>query len=154
MNLAGIVYLHDISQTRITGTTLKNLEMFTKLCGKDALANVVFGTTKWSDIIQEVGQRREKQLGGTFCNNMIQHGSVMLRVGNDSSSARNILDRILQHRGVDFVLIQDELVEEQLPIPETEAGRMLRYTQEQFKVLNRKTEVVRRMEKDASDQDR
>ena len=39
--LAGIVYLHDISLTRMLGSTLKDLDIFQKLCGEGALKRVV-----------------------------------------------------------------------------------------------------------------
>lgn len=150
MNLAGIVYLHDICQSRMTGTSSKNLEMFTKLCGNDALANVVLGTTKWSDVSQKAGERREKQLGDIFWQEMIAHGSIMLRVLDDEPSAWAILGRILQNRGVEgFVRIQKELVEERKFIEETEAGKTLRYTQKQYEALQQQRELAHQMEEDS-----
>ena len=140
MNLAGIVYLHDICQARITGTASKNLDIFKKLCGEDALGNVVLGTTKWTTIRQEIGQQREQQLRDTFWKDMIERGSVVKRVGDDSSSAREILDHILRNKAVESVLIQDEVVEQRIPIPKTTAGRMLRYTPDQFEALSRQME--------------
>ena len=148
MNLAGIVYLHDICLPRCTGTILKNLDMFKKLCGDDALGNVVLGTTKWSLIHrQETGEQREQQLHDSFWKDMINHGSVIRRV-RDDSSAREILDHILQNKAVESVLIQDEVVDKRIPVPETTAGKTLRYTQEQFEELKKKREKSRQMGKD------
>ena len=148
MNLAGIVYLHDICLPRCTGTILKNLDMFKKLCGDDALGNVVLGTTKWSLIHrQETGEQREQQLHDSFWKDMINHGSVIRRV-RDDSSARKILDHILQNKAVESVLIQDEVVDKRIPVPETTAGKTLRYTQEQFEALKKKREKSRQMGKD------
>ena len=148
MNLAGIVYLHDICLPRCTGTILKNLDMFKKLCGDDALGNVVLGTTKWSLIHrQETGEQREQQLHDSFWKDMINHGSVIRRV-RDDSSAREILDHILQNKAVESVLIQDEVVDKRIPVPETTAGKTLRYTQEQFEALKKKREKSRQMGKD------
>ena len=56
MKNAGIIYLHEITLKHMTDTALKNLDMFRKLCGDDALMKVVLGTTKWG----EVGDNREK----------------------------------------------------------------------------------------------
>ncbi|EJT75385.1 hypothetical protein GGTG_05322 [Gaeumannomyces tritici R3-111a-1] len=47
VHLAGIVYLHRISDPRMGGSAMKNLRMFKKLCGKDALERVVLATTMW-----------------------------------------------------------------------------------------------------------
>ena len=150
MSPAGIVYLHDIClPARFTGTILKNLDMFKKLCGDDALGNVVLGTTKWSLIDhQETGERREQQLYDLFWKDMINHGSVIRRVGDDPSSAREILDHILQNKPIESHLIQKEVVDEQIPIPETTAGKTLDYAQNQFEALKKKREKFRQMSED------
>ena len=149
MNLAGIVYLHDISLPRFTGSILKNLDMFKKLCGDDALRNVVLGTTKWSLINrQETGEKREQQLRDSFWKDMINHGSVIRRVGGHRSSAMEILDHILQNKPIESLLIQKEVVDEQKPIPETTAGKTLDYAQKQFEALKKKREKSRQMSKD------
>ena len=140
MNIAGIVYLHDICQARITGMASENLDMFKKLVGEDAFANVVLGTTKWSTIRQEIGQQREKQLCDTFWKDRIAHGSTVMRVGDDSSSAWAIIDHILRNKAIESILIQDEVVEQQIPIPKTAAGRMLRYPPDQPGALSRQME--------------
>ena len=80
MNITGIVYLHDICQARVTGS--KNPDMFMKLFGEDAFANVVLGTTKWTAIRQEIGQQREQELCDSFWKDMIEHGSTVMRVGD------------------------------------------------------------------------
>ena len=36
--------------------------MFKKLCGKDALQNVVLVTTMWDEVDQETGKARENEL--------------------------------------------------------------------------------------------
>lgn len=43
----GIIYLHRISDVRMQGSAKKNLLMFKKLCGDDALRKVVLTTTIW-----------------------------------------------------------------------------------------------------------
>jgi hypothetical protein len=39
--LSGILYLHRISDSQIQGTALRNVHMIKKLCGKDAIDNIV-----------------------------------------------------------------------------------------------------------------
>ena len=149
MNITGIVYLHDICLPRCTGTILKNLDMFKKLCGDDALRNVVLGTTKWSLINRrETGEKREQQLRDSIWKEMINHGSVIRRVGRDRSSAMEILDHILQNKPIESLLIQKEVVDEQIPIPETTAGKTRDYTQKQPETLKKKREKSRQMGKD------
>jgi hypothetical protein len=132
MKLAGIVYLHEISQTRMFGTSRKNLTMFNKLCGDDALKNVILATTKWGDIGDEVGRRRELQLCDTYWKTMLAQGSRMARFTCTRESAWDIVNLIICRDAVDgHILIQRELVDLRITLPETQAGRTLRYTLEE-----------------------
>jgi len=58
VNLATIVYLHRISDNRMSGSVLKNLRMFTSLCGEQAMPNVILATTMWSKVDTKEGMDR------------------------------------------------------------------------------------------------
>lgn len=146
MKLSGIIYLHEISQTRMFGTSRKNLDMFRKLCGDDALRNVVLGTTKWGDVTPGVGEKREKQLRDTYWKEMVQRGSVIMQAHSSSGSAWEIVNRILGNQVVDFVRIQEELLELQKVIPNTEAGQTLSYTLKEL--LEQQKELARQLEEE------
>ena len=133
MRVAGIIYLHDITQKRMFGTTRKNLDMFRKLCGDEALKNVVIGTTKWDEVSLEVGKQHEQRLQDKYWKEMLQQGSVTMRVHADSTSAWEIINHILKNNRVEFLRIQEELLELQKIIPETDAGRTVRYTLEELR---------------------
>ena len=133
MKVTGIIYLHEISQTRMFGTIRENLEMFRKLCGDEALRNVVLGTTKWDEVDLEVGQQREQVLKDIHWKEMLQQGSVIMRVHADSASAWEIVNHILKNDRIGFVLTQEELLEFGRRIPETETGRTLLYTLEDLR---------------------
>lgn len=60
--LQGIIYLHRIADVRMQGSAKKNLLMFKKLCGEDALKKVVLATTMWDKVPQRQAEEREKQL--------------------------------------------------------------------------------------------
>ena len=133
--LAGIVYLHDISLTRMLGSTLKNLDVFQKLCGKDALKRVVLCTTKWSDIYQEDGERRTEQLKGNYWKEMTEGGSTVRKFEDSQKSAWDVIAPIIEGDRIgkmDALQIQEELVEAKKLIPDTEAGRQLRYSLDQL----------------------
>ena len=130
--LAGIVYLHDISLTRMLGSTLKKPDVFQKLCGEDALKRVVVCTTKWSDIYQEEGDRRIEQLKEDYWKEMIKGGSTVRKFEDSQKSAWDVIAPIIEegrHGKMDVHKIQEEL--EKL-IPDTEAGRQLRYDLDQL----------------------
>jgi RNA binding exosome subunit len=139
MKLGGIIYLHDISQARMLGTTRKNFDMFRKLCGEQAERNVILGTTKWSEVLPEVGKRREDELKGHYWNQMIASGSRVQRFQGTHESARKIVNMILDSvETTEHLQIQRELVELSRYIPETEAGKTLRYTLQQLLEMQRK----------------
>ncbi|KAG6907312.1 hypothetical protein DXG01_009431 [Tephrocybe rancida] len=133
MTLAGVIYLHEISQTRFLGTVQKNLDMFNKLIGRDATKNVVLATTKWGEIPHEVGGRREEQLREHHW--MVDLGAKLLRFTDSRESGWAIIQHILDQavtQDVDAVEIQQELVEVKKILPETEAGQALLCTLEEL----------------------
>ena len=95
----------------MTGTTRKNLDMFRKICGDEALKNVVVGTTKWSYVTPEFGKQRERELQDRYWKGMLRQGSVAMRVHADSTSAWEIVNHILENDRVEFVRIREELLE-------------------------------------------
>lgn len=132
MKLAGILYLHDISQTRMSGTACKNLNMFRRLCGENAEKNVVLVTTKWGCVTEDVGGSREQQLKSNpdFWQQMIENGSKDARFHGSHGSAWDAMKPILENNAVnpvaEAIRIQKELVDLGKMIPETDAGNTLR----------------------------
>lgn len=127
MKLAGIIYLHEISQNNILPAR-RNFDTFNKLCGPSSIKNVVLATTKWSDIPEKVGEKREKLLKDDHWKDMLENGSVMLRYEGTQDSARSIIDQVLMHKPLDAVQIQRELIDLNKILAETEAGRSLYYS--------------------------
>ena len=120
--LAGIVYLHDISLKRTLGSTLKNLDIFQKLCGDGALKRVVFCTTKWSDIYPEEGERRTEQLKESYWKEMTEGGSTIHKFEDSQKSAWDVIAPIIEkdrYGKMDALQIQEELVEAKKLIPDT-----------------------------------
>jgi hypothetical protein len=52
MKLTGIIYLRDIGAVRMTGSALRDLDLFVKLCGQNNLMSVALVTTKWDCVDQ------------------------------------------------------------------------------------------------------
>ncbi|KIM39587.1 hypothetical protein M413DRAFT_74849 [Hebeloma cylindrosporum] len=144
MPIGGVLYLHDISLKRFTGTARRNLEMFRHLCGDDALEKVVFVTTSWQmdatdeREVQSIDdrERRELQLTSTHWKPTIDAGAEVRRFLGNKDSAWEILNIFLRradHRPVDIdhLLIQQEMVDDRLLVPDTEAGKALLFALQQ-----------------------
>ena len=136
MTLGGVIYLLSIADIRMKGTTRRNLDMFHQLCGDKALARVILGTTYWGRVEGDEGVRREQQLAKTFWKPMTSSGSKLLRFDKTEKSAVGfvdaILDRLKSGEEDNVLRIQNELVELERRIPETDAGKELRYTLQQL----------------------
>src|SRR5882757_10001527 len=149
MKFGGVIYLHDMSQPRMLGTTRKNFEMFEALCGTDAAKAIVLGMTKSEKLPSDVREKREQQLQAKFLTEMIRGGARMERFKNTNASAWKLLYLILGSR-IDqqfhpiilqiqkeppqnpndlvkphplILQIQNELVELEKILPSTTAGK-------------------------------
>ncbi|KAK7033302.1 hypothetical protein R3P38DRAFT_3504057 [Favolaschia claudopus] len=124
--LAGVIYMHRITDIRTSGLCMRNLKMFRQLCGEQALRNVVIVTTMWGDVAREVGEAREKQLASDehFFKPFLDKGARMLRHNNGLTSAHAILYHLTRNRPR-ALRIQRELVDEGKDIMQTAAGAEL-----------------------------
>ena len=116
------------------GTTLQNLKVFQKLCGKNNLGAVVFGTTKSGKLTPEAFARREKQLSDEYWKDFKRKGAIVFKLLPSHESARQlvatVLSRLQEQQRV--LLIQNELVDFAKTLPGTEAGKELKFTLEEI----------------------
>ena len=131
IKLAGIIYLHPITDHKMRGSAIKNLAMFQALCGDSSLEHVVLATTKWDDLLptdrDTVGQRREKEVAESpdFWGNMLDNGSKMFRHYNNRASALRIIDHLLSRKGHMVLDIQRQMVDQGRSLDDTSAGQTL-----------------------------
>jgi len=121
-----VVYVHRISDIRIGGVSRRNFEMFRELCGESALENVVIVTNMWSEVSQDVGEIRERELETeySFFGSAISQGARLVRHNNTVESARAILRHIINKNPLPL-RIQNDIVDEQKELSETAAGIIL-----------------------------
>ena len=129
MRLSGIIYLHGISDTRMTHSSLQNLRMFRKLCGDHNLKNVVLATTKWGVTPLEDALRRENDLKSEtgFWYTMMAAGSKVRRFENSAASAKDLVEDILGVGQKIVPTIQQEVVEG-TKLADTQAGAVIEET--------------------------
>ena len=90
MKLGGVIYLLNIEDE--TSKICRNLSMLCQLCGDNALARVVLGTTHWGEVDENEGRVREQRLANTFWRGS---GSKSLRFDLTKRCSRAFLDVIL-----------------------------------------------------------
>ncbi|KEP51379.1 hypothetical protein V565_062630 [Rhizoctonia solani 123E] len=124
--LAGLLYLHKITDTRVGGVSFRHMNMFRELCGTDSLKNVVYVTNMWSEPMKEDEIHRENELreSDEFFGVPLAEGAQMARHQNTKESAHSIIRALLQ-RGTTVPQISRELVDRGLKLEETNAGAVL-----------------------------
>jgi len=115
--LGGVIYLHDISQDRFSGTARQHLETFNRHRRDAALNKVVLATTKWSRLSESDGSRREAELKEVPWKSMRDKGAEVLRFLGDQKSAWDIVSVILNRAS------ESERVEKPLKDIQAETSR-------------------------------
>lgn len=121
--LSGIIYLHRISDPRMSGSSIKNLRMFRKLCGAESMHNVSLVTTMWDKVTRVEGETREKDLmdgENGFWRAMIKSGCLVRRHDGSGESARGLVAELAGMKRT-VLRLQEEIAEGKKLI-ETEAG--------------------------------
>jgi hypothetical protein len=96
--VSGMIFLHRITDPRMSGSALKTLEIFKLLTGTAAMSIVRLVTTRWNEMDlmgpdQEKANRLEDQLRTTdkFWGAMIRAGAISLRHDNGKKSAEAVI---------------------------------------------------------------
>ncbi|CAE7189157.1 unnamed protein product [Rhizoctonia solani] len=123
--ITGILYLHRITDNRMSGASIRALSLFEKICGNHAMRNAVIVTNMWSTPRDPQEESREEQLKTEYFKNAILNGAkVARRGGTGPVSAQAILSLLLNCTPVELQL-QTELGIRRLPLDGTEAGALV-----------------------------
>ena len=100
--------------------------MFRRLCGDEAIRNVVVVTNMWGEVNPWVGEKRETELkeDDMFFKPILDNGGKIVRHDNTFSSAEWIIRLFLDHHPLPL-RIQEELVDQCKDISQTGAGEEL-----------------------------
>ena len=120
IKLTGLLFLHRISDNRMSGTLQRNTQIFEMVCGPGALQNVILVTTMWNTVNIVTGSMREKELRTDFWKSMISSGSQIARFDYTYQSAWKILNKFTGDPR--SLLLQREMVEERKTLAQTTAG--------------------------------
>ncbi|KIO05148.1 hypothetical protein M404DRAFT_82686, partial [Pisolithus tinctorius Marx 270] len=126
VKLTGVIYMHRISDPRMTGTSMRNFRCFRELCGKDAFKNIVIVTNMWRDDELEVCNKRESELAADdkFYKAVLEGGGKMVRHDGTAASAKAIVRQLI-NKGNVTLAGQREIVDEHKEFSGTSAGKEL-----------------------------
>ncbi|KIK25749.1 hypothetical protein PISMIDRAFT_96418, partial [Pisolithus microcarpus 441] len=126
VKLTGIIYMHRISDTRMTGTSRRNFRLFRELCGEDAFQNILIVTNMGRDDDLEACSDKERQLAtdDKYYKPMLDGGARMVRHDGTPASAKSIVGQLIGKAEVTLVG-QREIVDEHKEFSGTAAGKEL-----------------------------
>ena len=148
---SGILYLHNICEPKVGGSSQRNMTMFKKLCGPDSLKNVVVVTTFWDEIepVKGIEYETELKTKDKFFKGLAEGKSKFVRSGKfppgevpkgpEFLSPISIVSELVALDPV-FVEMQKELAEGKT-VEETSAGAELYQELQQLK-LQQKQDVI------------
>ncbi|KAI0533321.1 P-loop containing nucleoside triphosphate hydrolase protein [Xylaria digitata] len=126
IQLNGMLYFHRITDTRMGKSAKKNLYLFKKLCGSNALQNVLLVSTMWENVDLTIGNNHEQELIQTeeFWGAMLKQGAQLARHKNNRESAMQLLTHFVDKQRTTMA-IQSEMVNDKKMLHETTAGQEL-----------------------------
>ncbi|KAH0603461.1 uncharacterized protein H6S33_007783 [Morchella sextelata] len=118
----GVLFLHDISETRFGGSQQKTLQLLKSMCGPEAMGNVIIGTTMWFDkgAKYESQVKRESEFLMKYWEGI--HKTVRVPEG-DEEVANAIIGDLLA-RPPTKLLVQTELLRPPHTCEATTVGRI------------------------------
>lgn len=118
--MRGVVFLHDISETRFGGSQKKTLGILKALLGDANLGNVVVGTTMWDAKRYKQQEQRERALQDEQWRGV--HKTMRLPHG-DKGAAENIIRELLKREPA-LLLAQEEILEPPHTVESTTVGKL------------------------------
>ena len=132
--LSGLVYLHQINKTRMSGSAVRALHLFQRICGEDNYKNVILATTFWNKIEhckQEGIDREERLLANEgFWKLMKEKGAKVMRLGKNYKDIIPAL-MVMAEKPTMTLEIQQEL-SNGLELEQTMAGLFINNDNEEF----------------------
>lgn len=119
----GVIFLHDISETRFGGSQRKTLSILKALVGDEHMGNVIVGTTMWSPAGSskfENEEQREQSLLDDQWGGICKTTRVPC---DDKDAAAGIITDLLARPPV-ILLSQAEMIEFPHTVENTTAGRL------------------------------
>ena len=93
--ITGVLYLHKITDNRMTQPPLQRYKMFERLFGEEFHTRVLLATTMWGILLnQDVGEKRHEKLRGQW-SEMIDKGSDIVSHDGEKESAWSVIEKLL-----------------------------------------------------------
>ena len=124
--LSGIIYLYDIYWDIMSPDPIDNLKILRSLCGPSALQNVLLTTTQPSNVNPAKGKSSENSLRYySSWRALIPEGAAIKKFKGTRKSGLELIDQLTKKEPKPL-LIQQQIVEENKVLEETDAGILVK----------------------------
>jgi hypothetical protein len=129
IKVAGVVYMHAIGGERMTASHTSGLDIFQKICGKDAFPMIVLAATRSNLCTQPDLMKREGHLRNELWKGMLDGGAAMHTLDNTADSAYDVVKTIFRRMSgppakLTVLWLQQQIVDEGRTYAKTSAGLM------------------------------
>jgi len=129
--LSGIIYLHRITDDRMTGTMMTNLKIVKELCGEQAAKNITLVSTRWEEARtpQQKAKfvtRENEELKGRYWQLLLSLGAKTATYDGTERAGMDIIRTILQKNAPLETKAQEELRDPKASINSVGAARVIR----------------------------
>ena len=107
--LAGIIYVHRISDKRFDRIAGLDINMSLELFCEPRLKNFVLITNAWSEVTRDIGEAHENKISGETFRDILRKGAQMVRHDNTTQSAHDIIRRIMGNRSAASRIQQEDV---------------------------------------------
>ncbi|KAI8719933.1 hypothetical protein NCS52_00775600 [Fusarium sp. LHS14.1] len=139
VRIHGIVFLHPISDNRMSGAAVRNIRMIKAVCGFSSYENLAITTTMWPEETSYVEAKsledRENDMmtNDRYFGDLVAEGATVFRHGQTDcrdpskrlASAQDVTNHLvarLERRAPEVLRLQREMVDEKKSLGETAAG--------------------------------
>lgn len=150
VRLNGIIYLHRITDLRLGGSAVRGLNVFKAMCGADNYHGVTMATTFWDkvdDFDKAHDDQRELLRNPNFWKDFADGRCTIRSLTAGKTSAIELVTAIAQSNKRLTLTMQRQLVDEDLRIHQTDAGKVLEesWFQEKSDLHSRLAETRRQL---------
>ncbi|CAN9290679.1 unnamed protein product [Alternaria alternata] len=149
LRIGGMIYVQRITDMRMSGSSLKSLRIFEKICGERNFRDVVVVTTMWGSLktneARDAAVMRMKMMEERpeFFGNLIRGGARMEKSQGDGQSGVRIVELLADRRKTVVLQLQHEM-RGGMKLEGTTAGRYLEgelvHTRERYEAQKRELE--------------
>lgn len=94
--MTGIIYLHKISEPRMTEQPRTHLGTFEKLCDSKLPEKVILVTSMWNFVTEDEGLKREGQIQSKYWPRRSRPNMARYEKTSDVEGARRAIDMLLE----------------------------------------------------------